>query len=473
MAMSDFKSGIRYSAIGKYSNVIIQLLVNAVLSRILSPGDYGIVAIVQIFLAFFTLLADMGFGPAIIQNKTLKDTEISVIFQFSIYAAILLGIAFTFLGYPVSLFYDNTVYVPIFVILGISVFFYALLVVPKAILEKKKDFKSVNVVVIISGIVKGIVSIILAVMGFKYYSIIIGGIVQAIINFAYYYYKTRISPFEKFKWDPIKKIWQFSKNQFSFNFINYFSRNLDSILIGKFLDPIQLAFYNKSYQISLYPNQLLAGIITPVIQPIMSDYQEEKDVIEKVYLKITRILANIGIPVSVFCFFAAEEIILFIFGNQWGDSVLTFRILSVSIWLQMIASTTGAFYQSSNRTDLLLFSGIQSMILNALFIIYGIMNGTIESVAYMIVISFTVNFLVNNYLLMYKVFGSGFSKLVTTLKKPVVLGILQLIAFLLLPDLNFSIFITLVIQVIVFVITFLIGLLVTGQLKEMKKLIVK
>src|SRR5690606_26522799 len=131
---------------------------------------------------------------AIIQNKTLKENDISIIFKFSIYAAILLGILFVLLGYPVNLFYNNDVYIPIFVILGISVFFNALLVVPKAILQKQKDFKSVNVVIIISGIVKGIVSIILAALGFKYYSIIIGGIVQAIITYWYYYKKTKISP---------------------------------------------------------------------------------------------------------------------------------------------------------------------------------------------------------------------------------------------------------------------------------------
>ncbi|WP_027108687.1 lipopolysaccharide biosynthesis protein [Lacticigenium naphthae] len=473
MVMSDFKSGIIYSAVGKYSNVVIQLLVNAVLSRILTPDDYGVVAIVQIFLVFFTLLADMGFGPAIIQNKTLTTKDIRVIYKFSIYVAIVLGFMFMFLGYPVNIFFENSVYIPIFVILGVSVFFQALLVVPKSILLKDKDFRTVNVVVIASGIVKGIVSIILALQNFKYYSIIIGAIVQAIITYWFYYKKTKISSRVSFSWEPIKKIWLFSRNQFAFNFINYFSRNLDSILIGKFLGPTQLAFYNKSYQISLYPNQLLAGIITPVIQPIMSEYEKETKVIETVYLRITRILANIGIPVSVFSFFAAEEIILFIFGNQWVDSVLTFKILAVSIWLQMIASTSGAFYQSTNRTDLLLFSGVQSMILNALFIIYGVYLGSVEAVGVMLVISFSANFLVNNYLLMYQVFETGFKNLIISLTKPIILGIFQIIIFLILPELQYSIFINLVIKLIVFSVVFLFGLIVTGQIKEMKKLVSK
>lgn len=471
MANKDFKAGIFYSAIGKYSNVIVQFIVNIILSRLLTPADYGVVAIVQIFLAFFTMLSDMGIGPAIIQNKELSDDDIRVIFKFSIYLAILLGIIFVFLGYPVSLFYSNEVYIPIFVILGISVFFHAVFVVPRALLLKEKSFKTVNVVDVLSSVIKGIVSIILAYLGFKYYAIIIGGIVQSMMKFIFYYIPTKISPMTPMRKEPMIKIWSFSRNQFSFNFINYFSRNLDSILIGRYLNAGQLGYYNKSYQLSLYPNQILAGVITPVIQPILSDYETELDVIKKVYLRITRILANIGVPLSVFCFFAANDIIFFLFGNQWGNSIPSFQILAVSIWIQMIASSTGAIYQSSNRTDLLLVSGIQSMILNVTSIVIGVSIGTIESVATMIVFSFSINFIINNYLLMYKTFNSNFLELFDSLKKPFLLGLLQIIVFLLLPELNYSLLINLVIQGVLFVITFFVGLFITKQFNELKNLI--
>lgn len=471
MASNDFKKGIYYSAIGKYSNVIIQIAVNAALSRILTPTDYGVVAIVQIFLVFFQMLADMGFGPAIIQNKELTKFDISVIFKFSIYLAIGLSILFMFLGKPVSIFYDDRVYIPVFIVLGLSVFFFSLIVVPKNLLLKQKDFKTVNIVEIYAGIAKGITSIVLALLGASYYSIIIGGIVQAGVSFVSYYSKNRISPRVVFNWEPIRKIFAFSRNQFTFNFINYFSRNFDSILIGRVFNPTQLGYYNKSYQISLYPNQILAGVINPVIQPILSEYENDKELIKNVYLRITRILANMGVPLSVFCFFAGEEIILFLFGNQWGGSVQSFQILAVSIWLQMIASSTGSIYQSANRTDLLLISGLQSMILNVISIAIGVWIGTIEAVAFMVVLSFSLNFIVNNYLLMYRTFQSNIMGVLQSLSKPFVIGALELVAFMLLPELNFGVFINLVIKGILFVVVFAIGLVVTGQLKEMIRVI--
>lgn len=473
MSANEFRTGMFFSALGKYSNVLIQLVVNAILSRILTPADYGVVSIVQIFIEFFNLLADMGFGPAIIQNKKLTERDIRVIFKFSVYFALLLSVIFILIGYPVSIFYDNPEYVPIFVILGFSVLFFALLVVPKAVIQKNRDFKTVNQILVFTGIIKGIVSIILAFLGFKYYAIVLGSLVQAIMNFIFYYNKTRISIKVKISLDPIKKIWAFSRNQFSFNFINYFSRNFDSILIGRVFTSGALGYYNKSYQLSLYPNQILAGIITPVIQPIMSEFENNLEVIKNTYLKITRILANIGIPLSVFCFFAGQEIILFIFGSQWEASVLSFQILAISIWLQMIASSTGAFYQSANRTDLLLFSGIQSMILNVISIVIGVYLGGIETVAMMVTISFSINFLINNYLLMYRIFDSGYIELIKELTKPFIAGGIQVIVFLLLPDLPFNVFYNLLIKSSIFAIVFLIGLLVTGQLKEMFRVIKK
>lgn len=471
MAKSEFKTGIIFSAFGKYSNFVINLLINSVLSRILTPEDYGIITIVQIFLVFFDMLADMGFGPAVIQNRTLDDDDIGSIFKFSILISIALGVIFGLLGQPVNIFYNQDVFVPIFIILGFEIFFYGLMIIPRALLLKKKDFKSVNVLEVVSNIIYGVVAIILALMEFSYYSIILARVVKIFCMFSFYFTHNNINFKAKLRKEPILKIWAFARNQFLFNFINYFSRNLDNILIGRYMGAVPLAYYGKSYQTSIYPNTLLAGILSPVIQPIMSEYQDDKEVMKNVYLRVVRLLGNISIPLSVFCFFAGNDIILFLFGDQWVDSIPVFKILAISIWLQMIASSTGAFYQSANRTDLLLFSGIQSTVLNVAAIIFGVYIGSIESVATMVVISFSFNFIVNNYLLMYKTFESGYQEVLVALSKPAILGVIQLGIFLLLPSITNNPFINLVIKGSLFVIGLLVGLLTTKQLKELVNLV--
>lgn len=466
--MEQFKHALFYTALGKYSIVAVQLLVNAIVSRILTPEEFGIVAAVNIFLVFFQLLADFGIGPAVIQNKDLNKEEVNSIFSFSLYIAFGLAILFVFLGYPMSIFYGNDVFIPISRILAIAVFFYGILVVPQSILLREKNFKLVNITTVIGASVSGVIAITLALLGFSYYAIIIGNTAKAFTLFVVFYLKTETKISLKFSWAPLKKIFAFSRNQFLFNFINYFSRNLDNLLIGRYFSSSALAYYDKAYQVSLYPNQVLTSLVTSVIHPILSDYEDEKERIKRVYLRISNLLATLGMPLSVFLFFSAEEIILFLFGGQWDGSVLAFQILALSIWVQMILSSTGGIFQSGNRTDLLLLSGILSTAFNITGIVIGILMGQIEYVAAFLVLAFTLNLIQANYLLMIKMFKSSLLDFIKVLRKPLYLAIMQAGAFWLLPELSLNVFFSLVVKGLLFLVVWIIGLLITGEFKRLK-----
>lgn len=462
----QFKSGMLYTAMGKYSIVAVQLLVNAVISRILTPGEVGIVAAVNIFLVFFQLLADFGLGPAMIQNKDLKKDEVNSIFAFSLYIAFGLAILFFFLGYPMSLFYGSDVFISVSRILAIAVFFYGILVVPQSLLLRDKNFKMINLTTVAGALTSGVVSITLALLGFSYYAMIIGNATKAFMLFIVFYLNTETKLTLKFNWAPLKKIYAFSRNQFLFNFINYFSRNLDNLLIGRYFSSSALAFYDQAYKVSLYPNQTLTSVVTSVIHPILSDYEDEKDRIMRVYLRISNLLATLGLPLSIFLFFAAEEVILVLFGMQWEGSIMTFQILALSVWLQMILSSTGGIFQSGNRTDLLLLSGVLSTIFNVTGIVTGVIFGQIETVAAFLVLAFSLNFIQANYLLMKKLFNNRLLTFFKVLIKPFMLAFIQLIGFLLLPDLPYNLFINLVIKGSYFVVLWIGGLLVTGEFKR-------
>ncbi|SFC11386.1 polysaccharide transporter, PST family [Alkalibacterium subtropicum] len=466
--MEQFKHALFYTAIGKYSIVVVQLLVNAIVSRILTPEEFGIVAAVNIFLVFFQLLADFGIGPAVIQNKDLNTKEVNSIFAFSLYIAFGLAVVFVFLGYPMSLFYGNEVFIPISRILAIAVFFYGILVVPQSILLREKNFRLVNITTVIGASVSGIIAISLALLGFSYYAIIIGNTAKAFTLFVVFYMKTDTRFSLKFNRGPLKKIFAFSRNQFLFNFINYFSRNLDNLLIGRYFSASALAYYDKAYQVSLYPNQVLTSLVTSVIHPILSDYEEEKERIRRVYLRISNLLATLGMPLSVFLFFAAEEVILFLFGGQWDGSVQAFQILALSIWIQMILSSTGGIFQSGNRTDLLLLSGVLSTAFNITGIVIGILMGQIEYVAGFLVLAFSLNFIQANYLLMIKMFQSNLLEFFKVLTKPFILAVMQVGAFWLLPELPLNVFFSLVVKGVVFLVVWVIGLFVTGEFNRLK-----
>ena len=163
------KASVLYGT-AKYLVIIIQLIITAVLSRILTPADYGVVAIVTIFTTFFSTLSNLGLGTAIMQFQDLNEEQIQDIFTFSEYFSILLSVLFMLLAYPISIFYDNTIYIPVIFSLSISVFFNAIDMVPNAILLRRHRFMSVGIRMIISTLLSGCVAVSLAVIGFKYYA---------------------------------------------------------------------------------------------------------------------------------------------------------------------------------------------------------------------------------------------------------------------------------------------------------------
>jgi len=468
---SEFKYGFFYNAFGKYTNLIIQLLITSILARFLTPSDFGVVAVVTVFQSFFIMLADMGIGPAIIQNKELNEKDINSIFSFSIAISIILGFIFLLLAYPISLFYEDSVYISVVALLSINVVFSTMITVPRAQLLKNKQFKLVNSFMVLSSLMAGIVGVTLAFMGFSYYSLVISEILRKILFFILLLMKNNLEFNSKIDWKPLREIYHFSKNQFLFSFVNFFSRNLDNLLIGRFLSPVALGFYNRAYTLALQPNHLLVGVISPVVQPILSDYQDDLEVIKKTYLKISKFLAIIGMSLSVFLFFSSMEIITFMFGEQWVNSVRTFQILSISVWIQMILSSTGAFFQSANRTDLLLKSGILSTILNVLAIVIGLMMGEIEYVALMLVISFSLNFLQVHYLLIVIHLKSSLKDFFKIFLKPIFIALLVTIGYWLTLGITISLnFLALFFNILIYLGMFILGLLLTQELKEIKKL---
>ena len=153
----------------------------------------------------------------------------------------------------------------------------------------------------------------------------------------------------------------------------------------------------------MLPLQNITQVITPVMHPIFSDFQNDKEKLATSYERIVRFLSFIGLPLSVLLFFTAEEVTLIIFGDQWLPSVPVFRILALSVGIQIILSSSGSIFQAAGDTRSLFVCGLFSSILNVTGMLAGIFYfGTLTAVATCIVITFTINF-IQCYWMMYRV----------------------------------------------------------------------
>ena len=163
----------------------------------------------------------------------------------------------------------------------------------------------------------------------------------------------------------IRKVFSFSAYQFSFQLLNFFSRNLDKLLMGRCMSLQDLGYYDKSYRLMMMPLQNIAFVVSPVMHPVFAQMQGDLKKLGEAYLKVIRLLAFIGLPLSAVLWFTAEELVLIVFGNQWMPSVAAFRILALSVGIQIVMSTSGSIFQAANATRMLFICGLFSAALFA------------------------------------------------------------------------------------------------------------
>ena len=275
----SIKKAAIINASAKYSTVVVNLISNAILARILSPEDYGVVAIISVFATFFLVFADMGIGSAVIQNRSLSSEELNDIFSWTNYIGIAIVLAFTLFSFGIAFFYNDKIYISLGAILSLSSFFTALSMVPNALLMREKRFVYVAIRNILASIINFVCTLVLALNGYKAYSIVIGTVFNAAVLFIMNYIgsglKLKLFP----RLSSLKKIAGFSFFQFGYQFVNYFSRSLDNILTGKFLGNSALGYYDKSYKLMVYPINNFTAVINPVLHPILSDHQDDKNYI--------------------------------------------------------------------------------------------------------------------------------------------------------------------------------------------------
>lgn len=405
MATSSIKQAAWINAAARYSTLLLRTLFNAVLARILVPEDFGIVAITAVFTTFFSLLADMGLGAGIIQNKELTRNDIGGIFAFSLRLGIVLAAAFALFSLPMSFFYGRSELIPVGMLLSIQLFFNTLNVVPNALLLKQKEFKKVALRILCACLLSGTIGILLALAGLKFYALVIQAILDAAFIFGWNYFSTRPPMARKPDRESLGKIRSYSGYLFGFNLINYFARNMDNLLIGKVMGAAPLGYYDKSYKLMLYPVNNLTHVITPVLHPILSEHQDDKPYIYDKYLQVVKVLSLLGAFITPFFWFASDEVIRILYGSQWEAAIPCLRWMSLAMWAQMILSSSGTIFQSLGDTRRLLMSGSMNAVLVVAFIVAGLVEGSIVAVARNVAIAYNLQFVATFYILVHLSFG--------------------------------------------------------------------
>lgn len=406
--LKELYRSVIQSMLGKYAVYVVNLISLMILSRQFSPTDFGIIASVTVFYLFFQLMAEAGIGPAIINQDNLTVDERNGIYSLTILVGLILGVLFFSISPLLEQFYQTQNIISVVPHVAVSIFFFTASVVPIAALLKQQSFYNLAFANLLSEIISTI-----CVLALKQYIEPIDALaskisISSVTTFIMVWILSKNTdigrPTLGKNLSAIYPLLSFSSYQFAFNFVNYFSRNLDNLLVGRYMGVSALGFYEKSYQLMRYPLMLLTFAMTPAIQPVIRKYASDVTAVERIHQEFTFKLSIIGVIVSGCFLLLSETIVLVVLGPQWMQVVPIIEILALTIPVQVVLSTSGSFFQAMGRADLLFKSGLISAVFMISAIVVGIMFNSIELLCWLLLIAFHINFIQAYYYLYFKVF---------------------------------------------------------------------
>ncbi|MBN2295015.1 MAG: lipopolysaccharide biosynthesis protein, partial [Pirellulales bacterium] len=329
-----------------------------VLARLLSPKDFGLLAMVTSVTAFAVIFKDMGLSTATVQKSEINHGQISVLFWVNTCIGFLTMLVVAVIAPFISRFYGESRLTYITLVLSITFFLGGLSIQHQALLRRQMRFGTLASIQILSMLVSIISGIIFALCGAGYWALVFMQLAMS--------GTTTIGLMTFCRWRPglpvrrsgVRSMLRFGGHITGFSIINYFSHNLDKILIGRFCGDGMLGLYSESYRIIYTPISNLRSPMTAVAIPALSRLQNDPDRYKRFYSQMLMVLALISIPVLVFLCACSENVILLVLGEQWVAMNWIFKMLAVAGLMQTTAGTRGLVLISCGQTGRYLKWGI-------------------------------------------------------------------------------------------------------------------
>ena len=366
-----------WSALGVYTNRFLALGIAAILSRLLAPEDFGTIAMVTVLSGFMAIFADAGIGSAVVQFRDFKSRDHQVLFFLSILLGLGLAGILVLSSSLVANFFKNPDLELVAKVMALAFPCSTLGIVPLGLLQRDMRFREIAIVNISAALISGCVGVMMAFAGWGYWALVAQALTNSFLSSCSFLVLARLSPVPCCDYSVIQKIICYSGNVTLFSMVNYWARNLDNLLIGKFLGSSSLGFYSRAYQLMMLPIAMLTSVITPVLHSALSEKQDDIPAMYRAYKKTVHVIALVSIPGMSFAVVMAPELVRVVWGDQWGQTIPLFAILGINGLFQPIMSTTGIVFLARNKAHLMFRCGLISTFLYCFGIICGLSRGAV------------------------------------------------------------------------------------------------
>lgn len=328
----------------------IRMASTIALARLLTPRDYGLIAMVAILIDFVSMFQHMGLSTATVSWSAINHRQVSTLFWLNTLFSAAIMIAAAAFGPVLAWFYHEPRLIAVTACYAVSIFFTGLNIQHEAILSRQMRFGTIAAIEI-TAIVTGLCAAVVAAWyGAGYWALVINQLVMTLA--------TVIGVWATCKWRPglpsrnsgVRAMLSYGGNLTGYNVTNYFARNLDNALIGKFWGAYQLGVYSRAYQMLLMPMAQINNPLVAVAVPALSRLTDSPERYRAAYLKILEKIAMITMPGIVFMIATSDWLVLLLLGPQWSEAGRIFMLLGIAAVIQPVTKTVPWLFTTQGRT---------------------------------------------------------------------------------------------------------------------------
>lgn len=326
-------SGFAWSFGSAVVQLGLQIVSFSILSRLLTPVQYGVVAAANLVVGFLTMLGQLGVGPALVQRARLRSVDVVSAFYFSLALssalAVIVAAGASVLGPVAGLTKDTLLLQALALVLPIQ----GMAVVSRAMAQRDLRFKGLAVADIASyGVAYLAVGVFFAERGAGPWALVWAQIAAASLDATLYYalVRHRVRPADPaVMWESVRSALAFGGGVSLGGVGNWFARNADSFVVVHALGLGSLAVYNRAYQLLAQSANMIGGIADTVLFPMLSRIQSDRERLIRAYVRVSACIAFMVVPLSVLLYILAPEIVRILFGSKWSGVTAPFRVFAL------------------------------------------------------------------------------------------------------------------------------------------------
>lgn len=353
MALKEKTAGaLFWSFIERIGQNGMQFVIAIILARLLSPAEFGLIAMLALFMAVAQSFIDSGFGSALIQKRDASHIDECSIFYFNIFVGISAAGALCLSAPWIASFYNTPILVPLTRVLSLNLIINALGLIQATLLTKHIDFKTQLKVGLLATVFSGTIGVIMAYMGFGVWSLVFQSLGQNIFRTCLLWIMVHWRPAWTFSIYSLRSLFVFgSKLLFSGLFDTVF-QNIYLVVIGKLFSPTDLGFYGRARDFSQFPVQNVSSSVERVTFPVFSTIQGDKIRLKEGVRKALSMMAVLTFPMMVGLMIVARPLVVVLIGEKWLPCVSYLRLLCIVGMLYPLHVINLNVLKAQGRSDL-------------------------------------------------------------------------------------------------------------------------